>query len=215
MPREKAIMHGMSSLDNNELLALIIKSSYSKSNVFKLVEDLIDKANGFHNLFSLSYEELISIKGIKQAKALEIMAILEIGKRLSKVDTINERQLSDPSDVVEWLRFSLGYSDKEEFFVVYLNGKGNIIKHEVLSRGNKNSAVVGIDEILRKSILMKASYILVAHNHPSDNVNPSQADITLTQQLSKSCEMLGIPLLDHIIIGKTSYFSFKKQCMLK
>lgn len=215
MPREKAIEYGISSLDNSELLALILKTSYSKSNVFMLVDDLLEKANGFKNLFSLTYEELISIKGIKQAKALEILAILEIGKRLSKVDKIEDIELSDPKKVVEWLRFSLGFSDKEKFFVIYVNGKGNILKNEIVSTGSRNSSIVGIDEILRKAILLKAAYILVAHNHPSDNVKPSLTDIDFTERLCNSCDMMGIPLLDHIIIGKSSYFSFKNQCMLK
>ena len=215
LPREKALQYGISTLNNNELLALIIKSSYPKSNVFKLVENLINKANGFYNLFSLSYEELISIKGIKQARALEILAILEIGKRLSQIDRVKENDLNNPEKVVKWLRFNLGYSDVEEFFVVYLNGKGTIIKAETLFKGSKNTSIVGIDEILRKAIILKASYILVAHNHPSDDATPSNQDIYLTDNLSKSCEMMGIPLLDHIIIGKTSYFSFKNHSMLK
>ena len=214
-PREKALMYGITSLDDNELLALIIKSAYRDSNVFRLADAVLERANGFQNLFSLTYEELVSIKGIKTAKALEIMAILEIAKRLAKVDRIAEPDLDNPSKVVTWLRFSLGYSDKEEFFVVYLNGKGSIIKSEVLHRGNKNSSVVGIDDVMRMAILTKASYLLVAHNHPSDNTKPSQADIDITNNLLKAGKMLGIPLIDHIIIGKTTYFSFKNHGMIK
>lgn len=214
MPREKALEYGISSLNNNELLALVIKSAYRDTNVFELADNILKLANGFNNLLSLSYEELISIKGIKTAKALEIMAILEISKRLSKVDTINESELSNPSKVVEWMRFNVGYSNQEEFFAVYLNAKGSIIKAEIMYKGNKNSSIVGIDEILRKAIILKASTLVVAHNHPSDNVKPSSNDIDITHKLYNSCLMLGIPLLDHIIIGKSSYFSFKNHNML-
>ena len=111
MPREKALEYGISSLNNKELLALVIKSAYKDKNVFDLADDILQLANGFNNLLSLSYEELVSIKGIKTAKALEIMAILEISKRLSKVDMICETQLSNPNKVVEWLRFNVGYSN--------------------------------------------------------------------------------------------------------
>ena len=215
MPREKALEYGIASLDNKELLALIIKSAYKNRTVFELAEEVLDLANGFPNLLSLSYDELTSVKGIKKAKALELLAILEIAKRLSKVERISEPLLNDPAQVVEWLRFNLGYSDQEEFFVVYLNGKGGIIRSEVMYRGNKNSSSVGVDEILRKAILAKASYFLVAHNHPSDNVQPSRADIEVTAKLYESSRMMGIPLLDHIIIGKTGYFSFKNHSMLK
>lgn len=215
MPREKALEYGISSLNNNELLALIIKSAYKDRNVFELADDILNLANGFNNLLSLSYEELVSIKGIKTAKALEIMAILEISKRLSKIDMISEKQLTNPSKVVEWLRFNVGYSNQEEFFAVYLNQRGSIIKAEVMYKGSKNSSTVGIDEILRKAIILKASALVVAHNHPSDDVQPSNKDIELTNKLYNASKLVGIPLLDHLIIGKSSHFSFKNNSMLE
>lgn len=214
MPREKALQYGISCLTNNELLALVIKSGYEDKSVFELADDLLLLANGFDNILGLSYEELVSIKGIKKAKALEIMAILEISKRLSKVDKISENELKSPGKVVEWLRFNIAYCGQEEFLIVYLNGKGVIIKHEVLYRGSKNSSIIGIDEILRKAIILKSSAIIVAHNHPSDDVSPSDNDIDLTRKLSNSCMMVGIPLLDHLIVGKSNYFSFKNHGLI-
>ena len=215
MPREKALEFGIRSLNNEELLALIIKSAYKEKNVMELAKEVIDTANGFQNLLSLTYEELTSIKGIKKAKALEILAILEISKRLSKVDHISESQLTSPDKVVEWLRFNLGFESQELFFVIYLNGRNSVIKSEVLYKGNKNSANVSIDEILRKAILVKASSILVAHNHPSGDIEPSDADIDLTDKLARACSFMSIPLIDHIIVSKTGYFSFKNHCMLE
>ena len=215
MPREKALETGIASLSDTELLALIIKSAYKDKNVFDLADEIIDVANGFSNLMSLSYEELVSIKGIKKAKALEIMAILEISKRLSKVDHISEAELSNPNKVVEWLRFNLGFSSQEQFFVIYLNARSSIIRSEVMYKGNRNTASIGIDEILRKAILMKASYLIVAHNHPSDDVTPSRADIEVTEKLAEACQIVQIPLVDHIIVGRSSYFSFKNHSMLK
>lgn len=215
LPREKAIRFGISSLTDEELLALIIKSAYKNKSVYELVDELLEVSNGFENLLSLTYEELISIKGIKQAKAFEIIAILEIAKRINKIDRIEETNYDQPNKVVNWLRTNIAFSDKEEFLTIYLNGKGSIIKSEIMFKGNKNSSMVGIDEILRKAILIKASYILVAHNHPSGNIEPSVADIEITERLAKSASMIGIPLLDHIIISKNDYFSFKNNDMLK
>ena len=215
MPREKALETGIASLSDTELLALIIKSAYKDKNVFELADEVIDAANGFSNLMSLSYEELVAIKGIKEAKALEIMAILEISKRLSKVDHISEAELSNPGKVVEWLRFNLGFASQEQFFVIYLNARSSIIRSEVMYKGNRNTATIGIDEILRKAILMKASYLIVAHNHPSDDVSPSRADIEVTEKLSAACKIVQIPLVDHIIVGRSSYFSFKNHSMLE
>lgn len=215
MPREKALSFGISSLSNEELLALIIKSAYKDKDVFDLSADIIEAANGFENLLSLSYEELINIKGIKKAKALEILAILEIGKRLSNIKHIPKGELDAPGKVVEWLRFNLGFADEEHFFVIFLNGRCSIIRSQVMFKGNRFSSNVGIDEILRKAILLKASSIIVAHNHPSDDPRPSRSDRELTARLANACKLLGVELADHIIIGKSSYLSFKNHSMLE
>ena len=214
LPREKALNYGINSLNNEELLALIIKSGHKDNNVFNIAKDLIAKANGFYNLLSLTYEELVDIKGIKKAKALEILAILEIAKRLSSVDMVKEEELSSPGKVVDWLKFNIGFSDLEEFLVIFLNAGGKIIKSEILFKGSKNKSIVAIDEVMRKAILLKSSGIVVCHNHPSGNEKPSSQDIVLTEELRKACEMMSIKLLDHIIVTKSSYYSFKQSKLL-
>lgn len=214
LPREKAINYGISSLNNNELLALVIKSAYKQKNVLELSKDIIDSVNGFDNLLSLSYEELTAIKGIKKAKALEILAILEIAKRLSKVEYIKEENLNNPGKIVDWIRFNIGFKNNEEFYVIYLNAAGKVIKSEVLFVGSKNASVVGIDETMRRAILLKASAFVVCHNHPSGNVSPSFADKKITKELKGAGELLSIKLLDHIIVSKDSYFSFLKEGLL-
>ena len=215
MPREKALQYGISSLSNVELLALVIKSAYRNKGVLELSKDIIDKAGSFADLLSLTYEELTLIKGIKKAKAMEILGILEICKRLTKIDRVAEPEINTPEKLVDYLRFSLAYSFQEEFFVIFMNNRGNVIKSEVMFKGNSSSATIGIDEILRKALLLKARGLIVAHNHPSDNCTPSDADIDLTARLGRSCAMMGLALHDHIIISRTGYFSFKQQSMLK
>ena len=153
LPREKALNYGISSLNNDELLALILKSAYHNSNVLTLSNDLIKKAGGFNNLLSLDYDELVEIKGIKKAKALEILAILEIFKRLSKVETIKDSDCSiNPLMLVDYIRFNIGFKDQEEFFLVLLNNKGKIIKAESMYRGTSESSMVAVSEILRKAL---------------------------------------------------------------
>ena len=215
MPREKALEHGLATLSDIELLALVIKSAYRDKDVFELSKEVIDKAGSFNNLLSLSYEELVSIKGIKKAKAMEILGILEISRRLAKVDKVSQIQINSPEKLVDYLRFSLAYSHQEEFFVIFLNGAGNVIRSEVMFRGNSSSAAIGIDDILRKALLLKAKGLIVAHNHPSDNCSPSSADIELTSKLARACDMMGLILHDHIIISRTGHFSFKMHSMLK
>ena len=214
LPREKAVNYGINSLSNSELLALVIKSAYKDKNVIELSKEIIESASGFENLLSLSYEELINIKGIKQAKALEILAILEIARRLSRIDCIKEESLNNPDKIVEWIRFNIGFKDKEEFYVMFLNAAGKIIKSEVLFVGCKNSSIFGIDETMRRAILLKASAFIVCHNHPSGNVNPSYADKKITKDLMDAGKLLSIKLLDHIIVSKDSYFSFLREGLL-
>ncbi len=214
MPREKALNYGISSLNNSELISLVLKSAYKDSNVFKLADELIDTAGGFNNLLSLTYDELVSIKGIKKAKAMEILAILEISKRLTEIDCISENKTLNPLLIIDHLRFKIGFNDKEEFYVVYVNNAGKIIKSEVMYRGTMDSSLVAINEVLRNALMVKTKNLIIAHNHPSDNCKPSNKDIELTKAMVMGCRQVGLNLLDHLIISKTNYFSFKKEGLL-
>ena len=214
LPREKALAYGFESLSNNELVSLIIKSAYREKNVYDLTDEILEKAGGFNNLFSLSYDELVSIKGIKKAKALEILAILEVSKRLARVDTVSENRTLNPLILVDYLRFNLGFSDQEEFFVVFLGAGGKILKAATMFKGTGDRAVIGIDDILRNALLCKAKSLVVAHNHPSGNCSPSNEDIEITRRISEGARLIGIMLLDHIIISSTSYYSFISNNLL-
>ena len=183
---------------------MLFRSAYKEKNVFDLTEEILEKAGGFNNLLSLSYDELVSIKGIKKAKALEILAILEVSKRLAKVDSVSENRTLNPLILVDYLRFNLGFSSQEEFFVVFLGAGGRILKASTLFKGTGDRAIVGVDDIFRNALLCKARSIVVAHNHPSGNCNPSKEDIDITRRISEGSKLVGITLLDHIIISNTS-----------
>ena len=116
--------------------------------------------------------------------------------------------------LVDFLRFSLGFSSQEEFFVVFLGGNGRIIKACTLIKGTGDKAIVGVDEIYRNALLLKARAIVIAHNHPSGNTIPSPEDRNITERIKKGCDLIGISLLDHIIISNTSYYSFKSNNLL-
>lgn len=214
LPREKALTYGIFSLTNVELIALILKSGYKDKSVFKLASELLDICGGFRNLLSLSYDELVGVKGIKKSKALEILAILEISKRLCKVDNVSDVKGLNPLMLVDYLRFNQGFKNQEEFFVVYLNNAGKILKSSTLFKGTSSSSLVGVDEILRQGLLLKANSMVIAHNHPSDNVSPSNEDIQITKQIKQAGDLVQIKLLDHIIISKSSYYSFKEAKLL-
>ena len=214
LPREKALHYGLQTLTNKELLALVLKSAYRNTNVLSLSNDVINKAGGFRNLLSLTYDELIEIKGIKKAKALEILAMLEIFKRLSRVDSIEDSKNMNALKLVDFLRFEIGFKEREEFYLILINSKGDILKAESMYRGTSDYSPVAIDEILRNALMNKTKYVVVAHNHPSDNVEPSEADVKLTKAISDGCKVVGIKFLDHLIVSQSSYFSFKSAGLL-
>lgn len=214
LPREKALKYGVKTLTNEELIALILKSGYKNHNVFCLSKDVLNMARGFKNLLTLSYEELVSIKGISKAKALELMAILEITKRLCSIDEVKEEEMNSPNKLVDYLRFNIGFSMQEEFYVIYLDSSGSILKEDVLFKGSKNRSIVAVDEVIRQALLNKASAFVVSHNHPSGKVTPSRADIEITNSLRKVGELMNIPLLDHIIVSKSDFYSFKQSGLL-
>ncbi len=214
LPREKALNYGLQTLSNKELLALVLKSAYRNTNVLSMSNDVINKAGGFRNLLSLTYDELVEIKGIKKAKALEILAMLEIFKRLSRVDSIEDSKNLDALKLVDFLRFEIGFKEREEFYLILINSKGDILKAESMYRGTSDHSPVALDEILRNALRNKTKYVVVAHNHPSDNVSPSDADIKLTRAISEGCNTVGIKLLDHLIVSQSSYFSFKSAGLL-
>lgn len=214
LPREKALHYGLQTLTNKELLALVLKSAYRNTNVLSLSNDVINKAGGFRNLLSLTYDELIEIKGIKKAKALEILAMLEIFKRLSRVDSIEDSKNMNALKLVDFLRFEIGFKEREEFYLILINSKGDILKAESMYRGTSEYSPVAIDEILRNALMNKTKYVVVAHNHPSDNVEPSEADVKLTKAISDGCKVVGIKFLDHLIVSQSSYFSFKSAGLL-
>lgn len=214
LPREKALEFGIGSLDDQELLALILKTGYAKQSVFEVASDLLEKANGISNLCALDYEELLSIKGLGEAKALELLAIGEINKRLSRIDKVSETTFNDPASLVNWIRFNIAFNNQEEFFVLYISSIGKVIKNEVLFKGTKSSSLVSVDEVLRRAVLLRADSLVVAHNHPGGMANPSEADLDITEKLMKCLKLMDLKLLDHVIVTRNDFFSFRKAGLL-
>ena len=210
-PREKAINQGIESLSNEELLALILRCGTRNKSVLELSNFILNKYVNFNNLINCSYEELITIEGIKEAKAIEILAIMEIAKRIQK-NKINEiKKISNPEDIYNYFSIFLEEEKQEVFMVIFLNIKSHIIKYEKLFIGGVSSSIIDINLIFKKAIGYGASKIVCLHNHPSGDPTPSNQDVLLTKKIIKMGDMLDVKLLDHIIIGKKSYISLKKE----
>lgn len=208
-PRERLINFGAQNLSNEELLAIILKSGTKNESVKSLANNILKELDSINDLKEMTFERLTKIKGIKQAKACELLASIELGRRLNKkISNINQIKIVDSTSVFEYYKNVLMDIKQEHFYCVYLNTKNEIIKDKLLFVGTINESLVHPREIFKEAYLLSASSIICIHNHPTGNTSPSKNDILITEQLKEVGLILGIKLLDHIIIGKDGYYSF-------
>lgn len=210
-PREKLIQYGVSSLSNTELLALVLKTGTQKIPVLDLAQTLIDESKDLLGLSLLEYEQLIQIPGIKEAKACELCAIGELSRRMVKEQSFHVNVVDQPQRLIQWLRHEIGALDQEHFLVVFLNTKNHVIGHKILFRGGLDRSIVHPREIFKHALAYSAARIIVVHNHPSGDTQPSANDLHVTEILEEAGVTMGIPLLDHIIISKSGYTSLRSH----
>ena len=181
-PREKAISQGIESLSNEELLAFILRCWTKNKSVLELSAFILKKYINFNNLINCSYEELKTIEGIKQAKAIEILAIMEIAKRIQKTKINEVKKINNPDDIYEYFSLLLEEEKQEIFMVIFLNIKSHIIKYEKLFVGGVSCSIIDVNLIFKKAIGYGACKIICLHNHPSGEATPSNQDILITKK---------------------------------
>lgn len=214
-PREKFMMKGKNALSDAELLAIIMGSGNKEETAVDLAKRILnDSKNNWHELARLSVHDLIKYKGIGEAKAISIITALEIGVRKAHQAALEKPVINSSKIAYELLRGKLGDLNQEEFHIILLNRANKLITIEKTSEGGISQTVVDQRVIFRKALNVNASAIILAHNHPSGNLNPSQADIDITKKIEKSGNLIGIELLDHIIVSATAYYSFKDEGIL-
>ena len=209
-PREKAIHYGLSSLSDLEILCLLLQSGNRERSVFDLAAEVLDLSENLNRLFDLRLEELMEIKGIKQVKALQILTGIELCRRALQRKNY-QAPIVQPEDLVKWFQLEIGPCFQEHFVSVYLNAKGKIIHHKLLFIGTLTESCAHPREIYHDAYLCHAHALIMIHNHPSGDPTPSPQDIEFTRCVDEVGKMTGIPLLDHIIVGKSSWFSFKQH----
>ena len=208
-PRERLINFGVEYLSNEELLAIILKTGTKNFSVKILANNILKQIDNINDLKNINLEKLTKIKGIGKAKACEILASIELGKRINnKIDNINQIKVLSSSSIYDYYKEKLIDKKQEYFYCVYLDTKNHIIKDKLLFIGTINESLVHPREIFKEAYLLSASGIICVHNHPSGNIEPSQNDIIMTKQLKDIGLLLGVKVLDHIIIGNNNYYSF-------
>ncbi len=208
-PYEKLEYYGVESLSNEELIAILLRSGTKSLSAKELASFLLSSVPSLKDLRNMSYEELLKKKGIGRSKAATLLASFELSKRVEKESLeIKNQKLTSSQMVFEYYRLKLQDKKQEYFYVVYLDTAKNIIRDKLLFKGTTNYSVVHPREVFKEAYLLSASALLCVHNHPSGNVFPSREDIAVTKKLEEVGEILGIKVLDHLIIGKNSYYSF-------
>jgi DNA repair protein RadC len=210
-PREKLLRHGAPALGDNELVALVLGSGCRGTGALALANELLTTRGGLHGLMRSTCDDLVRIAGVGRAKAAQIVAALELGRRTLTHAPSARIQLRTPHEAAAYLMPAFGSRPVEQFGVVLLDTKHRVLRTSVLAIGTLNSTVVQPRDVFREAALGGAAAIVVFHNHPSGDPSPSPDDVELTRRLAAAGTLMGVDIVDHIILGDVRYCSFKEM----
>jgi DNA repair protein RadC len=210
-PRERMLQFGAQALSNAELLAILLRTGTFAESAVHLAQKVLIEAGSLRNLVDMSMDQLMTVKGIGPAKALQIQASIELGRRLARTTMEDTITIRSPQDVSTYLMEDLRYLQKEHFVCLFLNTKNHVIGQETLSMGSLNASIVHPREVFRAAIKRSSASIICVHNHPSGDPTPSPEDIQMTGRLVEAGQIIGIEVLDHIILGDQNFVSLKEK----
>ena len=214
-PREKLVARGRQALTDAELLAILLSSGNREETAIQLAQRILNSnQNSINQLAKLQLNDLKKYKGVGEAKAVTILAALEIGRRRTDIGAEEKIKLNSSQTVYAFLKSKLSDLPHEEFWVIYLSRNNNVIKTECISKGGVSGTVVDIRLILKPAIECLASSMILAHNHPSGNLKPSQEDMTITKKVKEAAKLLDMVIQDHLIFGDQTYFSFADEGLI-
>ena len=214
-PREKLLLKGTSALSDAELIAILLGTGTASMSAVDVAKSMLQQAgNNLDDLARFTVKDLMKIKGIGEAKAIAIVSALELGRRRKDSGTSDRPKIAVSKDAYDLLRGDLMDIPHEEFWVLLLNRANRLIKKQKISLGGVHGTVADPKIIFKTALEELASGIIVAHNHPSGNLAPSQQDIDLTRKLKEAGKLLEIQLLDHLIVAEKQYYSFADEGLL-
>ena len=211
-PREKYAKNGAVALSDAELIAILLRTGNNTESAVDLAKKLFaSSGNSLNTLSDMSLRELSQIKGIGQAKAITLLTAFEIGKRIRAEKVEQSRQIKSSFDVVSLMQDKIAYLDHEEFWAIYLNQANRILQTCQISKGGISGTEVDPRVVMQEAVVLRATQLILCHNHPSGSVRPSRADIQLTEKLRSAAELMDIVLVDHVIIHRERYYSFAEE----
>lgn len=210
-PRERLTRLGARAVSNQELLAITLRTGVGGENVLRLAERLLAHFNGLPGLARASLTELCHVKGIGPAKAAEVKAALELGRRLLVAAPEERPRVTSPADAANLLMSEMMLLEQEHLRLILLDTRNHVLRTPTIYVGSLNTSVVRVGELFRAAIKENAAALIVAHNHPSGDPSPSPEDVHVTRQIREAGKLLDIELLDHVIIGRQRYVSLKER----
>lgn len=214
-PREKLLAKGKSTLTDAELVAILIGSGNRNESAVTLCKRILASVdNNLNALSKLSVKQLMTFKGIGEAKAISIVAALELGRRRRGEEALEKKKITSSSAVFELMQPVIGELEHEEFWIIYLNNSNKVIQKNQLSKGGITGTLVDVRLVLKIALEVGATGLILSHNHPSGTLKPSEADKQITQKLKNAAQSLDIKVLDHLIITENAYFSFADEGLM-
>jgi len=210
-PRERMLYAGANALSTTELLAIILRAGLPGENVLRLAERALSQFGGLPGIAQASFEELRTVRGIGDAKAVEIKAALELGRRLLAAAPQERPQVRNPTDIANLLMLEMSLLEQEHLRVVMLDTKNFVSRIHTVYAGSLNTAVVRIAEVFREPVRANSASIILVHNHPSGDPTPSPEDVNVTELIAEAGKLLDVDVLDHLIIGRNRFVSLKER----
>lgn len=210
-PRERFEQNGPESLSNHELIAILLRTGTKEESVLQLANRLLIHFEGLRLLKDANLDEITAIKGIGKAKAIQVLAAVEIGRRISNLAYNDRYVIRTPEDCANYVMNDMRFLSQEHFVCLYLNTKNQVLHKKTIFIGSLNASIVHPREVFKEALRRSAASVICIHNHPSGDPAPSREDIEVTKRLAESGKILGIELLDHVIIGENKFVSLKEK----
>lgn len=210
-PRERLVKNGAKSLSNQELLAILLRTGTREESVIQMANKLLKNFEGLRLLKDASLEEIMAVKGIGYAKAVQILAAVEIGRRIGNLTYQDRYVIRSPEDGANYVMNDMRFLSQEHFVCLYLNTKNQVLHQQTIFIGSLNASIVHPREVFKEAFRRSAASIICLHNHPSGDPAPSREDIEVTKRLVECGKLMGIDILDHIIIGDKKFVSLKEK----
>ncbi len=210
-PRERLAQQGANSLSDAELIAILLRTGVEGRNAVQLARDLLQEVGGLNGLHRAAYEDLRQRAGVGPAKAAQLKAAIEIGRRLSVAEALARPVVQSPDDAAGLLLYEMGALEREHLRVLLLDTRNHLIRTAEVYQGSLNASAIRVGEVLRDAVQANAAAVIIVHNHPSGDPTPSPEDVAVTRALVEAGRLLDIEVLDHLVIGKGCFTSMKAK----